>query len=556
MSSYTDIFGGSTIQAADISYAKYTIAVNLVLNWPIAFQDTPNVMARIIDVDPTVAGLTVQIPDATQVSVGQDVLFSNVGAFAFNVIDFAGNVLATINPAPLPLPPSATSWYFYLIDNTFPAGLWRTVPFAGGVSSVTSVNAVSLTPDITVVGGPIINAGTFTFNIGADLAAIVGVGAPGYLVKTAAATWTTRNIVQGENILITNPDGVAGNTTVALQPNLVNINTADIANFSFAGNNIFTTNPNGNFNFEPDGTGVLQSQSDIVIFNGKVLKLNNALNTNFAGFTSPAGVTGTIWNLPIADGTNGQVLQTNGALQLGWTSVVTFGGPSTDKAIARFNGTAGQIQNSGIILSDANDITGVNTIAIQNIRIGTGTIPANTIQSTNADGNIIFEPNGTGETQSVKNLDIMGANLLKFYNLANNQFISFKSANALGATVNFTLPQADATLPNQAIVSDGAGNLSFFGAGFAKAWVLFDGTAGAAILGQYNVANVVRTALGVYLVTFTNPMPNNTYAVVGSAQGLFIVSSALPTVNNITIANNVPGGAGADAVISVVVFSI
>ena len=239
MSSYTDIFGGSTVQPSEVSYAEYTIFANLILNWPTAFQDSPNVMARIIDVNATVGGLTVSLPDATQVSPGQDVLFTNIGANAFTVLDFTGGVLVVVNPG--------TSWYLYLTNNTFVFGIWRTVPFAGGVASVTSVNAISLSPDITVVGGPIVNVGTFTFNLGADLAAIVAVAAPGYLVKTGAGAWTTRNIVQGINILVTNPDGVAGNTVIALSPNLVNINTASIGNIHIAANTISTTNPGGKF---------------------------------------------------------------------------------------------------------------------------------------------------------------------------------------------------------------------------------------------------------------------------------------------------------------------
>lgn len=49
----------------------------------------------------------------------------------------------------------------------------------------------------------------------------------------------------------------------------------------------------------------------------------------------------------------------------------------------------------------------------------------------------------------------------------------------------------------------------------AKAWVNFDGTNGT-ILAAYNVASVVRTAAGSYLLTFENAMADADYAVVGS----------------------------------------
>lgn len=545
MSSYTDIFGGSTVQPSEVSYAEYTIAANLVLNWPTAFQDSPNVMARIIDVNATLNALFVNLPDATQVSPGQDVLFTNVGVNAFYVVDFLGNNIVPVDPG--------TSWYIYLIDNTTPRGVWRTVPFAGGVAAVTSVNAVSLTPDITVVGGPIVNVGTFTFNLGADLAAIVAVAAPGYLVKTGAGAWNTRNIVQGINILVTNPDGVAGNTVIALSPNLVNINSAAIGNFNITANTISTTNPAGNIILAPIALGVVETTADFHIQGGQSLELYNPLNTNFAGFRSPADVTGTIWFLPIADGTAGQVLQTNGALQLGWANVVTFGGPSTDKAVARFNGVGGAIQNSGVIISDANAITGAVSITVQNLQIGAGTVPANTIQSINVDGNILFEPNGTGETQSVKNFGIQNASLVKFYNVGNTQFVALK-AGALAGNTTWTLPLGDATQARQAIVSDAAGNLSFFSDGFAKAWVQFD--AAGNILSQYNVANIVHVALGQYQVNFINPMPSANYVPTGSTAGGNYVLSFGNNANFVTVFPIIGNtGAAADIGCSISVLS-
>lgn len=51
---------------------------------------------------------------------------------------------------------------------------------------------------------------------------------------------------------------------------------------------------------------------------------------------------------------------------------------------------------------------------------------------------------------------------------------------------------------------------------FAKAWVRFSGTTGA-INAQYNVSSVVRTGPGSYLITFTNPMADAAYGVVGTA---------------------------------------
>src|SRR5271170_4203889 len=53
-----------------------------------------------------------------------------------------------------------------------------------------------------------------------------------------------------------------------------------------------------------------------------------------------------------------------------WEPLTSAGGgviapiPSTNDAIVRFNGTMGQIQNSGVILDDTNNITGVNNLTV------------------------------------------------------------------------------------------------------------------------------------------------------------------------------------------------
>lgn len=77
------------------------------------------------------------------------------------------------------------------------------------------------------------------------------------------------------------------------------------------------------------------------------------------------------------------------------TGNVTGPGSSTDNAIARFDGTTGKIiQNSGVTISDADVVDGATQLNVDNIRID-----GNTISSTNTNGNILVEPDGTGEIQ-------------------------------------------------------------------------------------------------------------------------------------------------------------
>lgn len=64
----------------------------------------------------------------------------------------------------------------------------------------------------TITGG----AGTVTFALGDDLAAVEGLATAGMVARTAANTWTTRTIAGGTGITVTNGNGVAEAPSIAL----------------------------------------------------------------------------------------------------------------------------------------------------------------------------------------------------------------------------------------------------------------------------------------------------------------------------------------------------
>lgn len=68
--------------------------------------------------------------------------------------------------------------------------------------------------------------------------------------------------------------------------------------------------------------------------------------------------------LPVDDGTSGQVLSTDGSGVLSWANAPSFVGSSTDNAVARFDGTAGALQNSAVIIDDSNNVTGIASATI------------------------------------------------------------------------------------------------------------------------------------------------------------------------------------------------
>mgnify|MGYP001562062578 CR=1 FL=1 len=98
---------------------------------------------------------------------------------------------------------------------------------------------------------------------------------------------------------------------------------------------------------------------------------------------APAAIAASyILTLPVDDGLANQVLTTDGAGILSWTTNgvgdVVGPGISTDNAVARWNGAGGtSVQNSVVIISDTGAVTGVTSLTISN--------PTNCMSLTNAN---------------------------------------------------------------------------------------------------------------------------------------------------------------------------
>ena len=76
--------------------------------------------------------------------------------------------------------------------------------------------------------------------------------------------------------------------------------------------------------------------------------------------------------------------------------------PSTDNALARYDGATGLIiQNSGAILTDANALSGLTQLDVDNVRVD-----GNTLSSTDLNGDLIFSPNGSGGVVAVTDLTV------------------------------------------------------------------------------------------------------------------------------------------------------
>lgn len=125
--SFTSPFTGQVIQPTDVSFRDITISTNYELSWPINGSATDNAAARIMNVTATAAGLEVVLPPADQASVGQDILFVNIGGDDFDVVDYDGGFVATVA--------TSKSEYLYIETNSTSAGTWGTIAFGVGTSN-------------------------------------------------------------------------------------------------------------------------------------------------------------------------------------------------------------------------------------------------------------------------------------------------------------------------------------------------------------------------------------------------------------------------------------
>lgn len=127
MGSFTQTFGGGAVSPTSPSYQQLSLAANTQFYWSAFSGNNPNVVARFMNVTPALAGLNMNMPDATLASVGYDTIIYNPGSVPFNVVSLNGNAIAVIQPG--------TAWYISLISNASQDGQWLTIQFGTGNSA-------------------------------------------------------------------------------------------------------------------------------------------------------------------------------------------------------------------------------------------------------------------------------------------------------------------------------------------------------------------------------------------------------------------------------------
>jgi hypothetical protein len=126
MTTYTDVFGNNTVAPSGYQYVAVALSANTTFEWPEnAVGD--DLIAAIMDVTPSGAGLEITLPAANGASTGRDILIRNVGSDTFTIKDNGGSTITTAA--------SGTAKYLFITSNSTAAGTWGVFTYGTGTSS-------------------------------------------------------------------------------------------------------------------------------------------------------------------------------------------------------------------------------------------------------------------------------------------------------------------------------------------------------------------------------------------------------------------------------------
>lgn len=96
----------------------------------------------------------------------------------------------------------------------FNGTVWVSLVSSTG-GTVTSISTAAPGAGFTISGSPITSAGTFTFTLANDLAALEGLSSTGFSTRISTDTWAQRSIVgTTSRISVSNGDGISGNPSI------------------------------------------------------------------------------------------------------------------------------------------------------------------------------------------------------------------------------------------------------------------------------------------------------------------------------------------------------
>jgi hypothetical protein len=251
---------------------EITLTANIQLDYPYSANLANVTVADMMDVTATIGNLNIFLPDATQTTPGFSISFNNVGANSFNIV--LNDQLTLFTPVA-----AGKVLTVYLYDTTTPNGSWRIIPFGGGVNGISELTLTSTDNSITVTGSPVSPpSGTLDIKLPSLISAITELanGTPGILaLDPETNSWSLISLVNGSNIVITNPSGVGGNPTISLGTVIV-VNQITAGNIIINNDLITNTDSGGVLSIVSNGTNsALNLNSVLVDTEGNITGINN-----------------------------------------------------------------------------------------------------------------------------------------------------------------------------------------------------------------------------------------------------------------------------------------
>ena len=196
-------------------------------------------------------GWSITLPDATLATPGQNIQYNNIGLFPFQILANVGILtIADVLPGDI--------YYLYLNDNSTSNGSWNPVRLTDGASGINSVAAQSSDSSIEISGSPLSPpGGIIDFKLPASVFNLNNVNTTGFSVITSTApdqTWTTRELLGGTNINISDGDGIATNPVINLDTVIDVSSIALTTGISLSGDTI-TNIVDNDINITTTGTG-------------------------------------------------------------------------------------------------------------------------------------------------------------------------------------------------------------------------------------------------------------------------------------------------------------
>lgn len=326
---------------------------------------------------------------------------------------------------------------FYAPGSTYQTGPYFSL--SSGASLVTNINM--FLPFTAPVAGQALYASSAS-----QLGWKSFSGISGATTTTAIARFAdTAGTLENSGVLIDNSNNITGATSLA------------VGNLSISGSTIASSFAS-NIILSPDTLYEVQSNRNINLQSGNLLKWFNPLNTFFFSLQAPSLTSTISMFLPLTAAVAGQALVATTATQFGWGSFAGVSGATTVNAIARYNDTVGTIKNSGVLIDNSNNVTGANSLVAGNVSLATNVVSNTGIANLNVTaatgnlllnstaGNITLSPFAGQPVNVIANLVVESANALQLNNTANTQNIQISTPGALAASYSVLLPATIATL--------------------------------------------------------------------------------------------------------------